>query len=91
MCGAGPASWDECFGPSSVYGALHCYFGIALHVSPDGKARSPAGYKTKKRKGPDPISKTATTFLGEKPFYKAEGRKFGAGGWSWRQNGDQKS
>lgn len=98
MGDVGPAPWGGCFRSSSVHGAwgdpLCCYFGIVLHISPDGKPRSLAGYKTekkkKKKKGPDPISKTVTAFLGEKSFYEAKRRKFGAGGWSQRQNRDQK-
>lgn len=71
----------------------HCTVILGLHyISPQMESLAPQpAIKQKKRKGPDPISKTATMFLGEKSFYEAEWRKFGVGGWSWRQNGDQKS
>lgn len=79
MCDAGPVPWDECFGPSSVHGALHCYFGIALHISPDGKPRSPAGYKTKKEKVLTLSVKQQPRFLGRNPFTRQRGGSLGLG------------
>lgn len=90
--GAGVSGPPLCTG----HGETRCAVILGLYyTSPQMESLAPwraikPKKKKKKKKGPDPISKTVTAFLGEKSFYEAKRRKFGAGGWSQRQNRDQK-